>query len=68
MERAMTETMRRATDPWNEAAITGAEEARVRELARLMELRGQGEDQASIREAYLDLLQIVPGERVFRRW
>ena len=60
----MSETGRRPVDPWNQTTITAADEARVRELARLMELRGQGEDQTSIRAAYLDLLQIAPGERV----
>ena len=60
----MSETPRRAADPWNETTITAAEEAGIRELARLLELRGQGEDQAAIRSAYLDLLQIAPGERV----
>lgn len=60
----MSETPRRAADPWNETTITAAEEAGIRELARLLELRGQGEDQTTIRAAYLDLLQIAPGERV----
>ena len=60
----MSETPRRAADPWNETTITAAEEAGIRELARLLELRGQGEDQTSIRAAYLDLLRIAPGERV----
>lgn len=60
----MSETPRRAADPWNETTITAAEEAGIRELARLLELRGQGEDQTAIRAAYLDLLQIAPGERV----
>ena len=60
----MSEPARRAADPWNETAITAGEEAGVRELARLLELRGQGEDQAAIRNTYLDLLQIAPGERV----
>lgn len=60
----MSETPRRAADPWNETTITAAEEAGIRELARLLELRGQGEDQTTIRATYLDLLQIAPGERV----
>ena len=60
----MSETPHRPADPWNETTITTVEEARVRDLARLLELRGQGEDQAVIRAAYLDLLQIAPGERV----
>jgi ubiquinone/menaquinone biosynthesis C-methylase UbiE len=59
----MSETPRRAADPWNETTIAAAEEAGIRDLARLLELRGQGEDQAAIREAYLDLLQFAPGER-----
>lgn len=60
----MSETPRRTVDPWNETTIAAAEEAGIRELARLLELRGRGEDQTSIRAAYLDLLQIAPGERV----
>lgn len=60
----MHEPERRLGDPWNDSAITAAEESGVRELARLMEQRGQGADQVSIRAAYLDLLGIVPGERV----
>ena len=60
----MSEPPRRPTDPWNQTTITTAEAARVRELARLLELRGQSEAQASIRAAYLDLLQIAPGEKV----
>jgi ubiquinone/menaquinone biosynthesis C-methylase UbiE len=59
----MHEAERRPADPWNETTITAAEEPGIRELARLLELRGQGEDQTSIRSAYLDLLQIAPGER-----
>ena len=46
------------------AAITAAEEARVRDQAQLLELRGQGDDQAAIRDAYLDVLGIAPGEHV----
>jgi ubiquinone/menaquinone biosynthesis C-methylase UbiE len=60
----MHEAERRPADPWNETTITAAEEPGIRELARLLELRGQGEDQTSIRSAYLDLLQIAPGENV----
>src|SRR5262245_57684544 len=60
----MPEPERRPPDPWNETAIAAAEEAGIRELARLLELRGQGEDQAAIRATYLDLLKIAPGERV----
>jgi cyclopropane fatty-acyl-phospholipid synthase-like methyltransferase len=60
----MTEMVRRRVDPWNESTITAAEEGRVRDQAQLLELRGQGEDQAAIREAYLDALGIAPGERV----
>lgn len=60
----MSETVRRPIDPWNESTITAAEEARVRDQAQLLELRGQGEDQAAIREAYLDLLGVAPGEQV----
>jgi ubiquinone/menaquinone biosynthesis C-methylase UbiE len=44
--------------------MRAAEETGVRELARLLELRGQSEDQTSIRSDYLDLLQLTPGERV----
>jgi len=60
----MMETVQRPADPWNETAITVAEEAQVRELARLLEIRGQGADQKAIREAYLDELRIGPGEQV----
>jgi ubiquinone/menaquinone biosynthesis C-methylase UbiE len=60
----MSETVRRPVDPWNESTITAAEEARVRDQAQLLELRGQGDDQAAIREAYLDALGIAPGEQV----
>lgn len=60
----MTKTVQRPADPWNEAAITAAEEAQVRELARLLEIRGQGADQKAIRDAYLDELGIGPGEHV----
>ncbi len=41
-----------------------AEEAGIRQLARLLELRGQGDDQRTITETYLDLLRIGPGEHV----
>ena len=44
--------------------ITAADESAVRDQAQLLELRGQGADQAAIREAYLDLLDISPGDRV----
>lgn len=60
----MTEAIRRPADPWNETAITAAEAAQVRELARLLEIRGQGADQVAIRKAYLDELGIGAGERV----
>lgn len=60
----MSEMVRRPVDPWNESTITAAEEARVRDQAQLLELRGQGDDQAAIREAYLDTLGIAPGEYV----
>jgi ubiquinone/menaquinone biosynthesis C-methylase UbiE len=60
----MTDTGGRPVDPWNESSITVAEEARVHDQAQLLELRGQGDDQAAIREAYLDALSIAPGEHV----
>jgi ubiquinone/menaquinone biosynthesis C-methylase UbiE len=60
----MTASERRPADPWNDATITSADEATVRDQAQRLELRGQGDDQAAIREAYLDLLGIAPGERV----
>src|SRR5215210_2336833 len=60
----MSEMVRRPVDPWNESTITAAEEARVRDQAQLLELRGRGDDQAAIREAYLDLLGIAAGEHV----
>jgi SAM-dependent methyltransferase len=66
MEGAMSETASRsgAADPWNETTLAAAQEAGVRELARLLELRGQGEDQAAIRAEYLDLLAPAPGETI----
>jgi cyclopropane fatty-acyl-phospholipid synthase-like methyltransferase len=57
------ESIRRPVDPWNESTITRAEEARVRDQAQLLELRGQGHDQVAIREAY-DALGIAPGDHV----
>src|SRR5690349_13245107 len=54
----------RPSDPWNDSTITAAEAAQVRELARLLELRGQAGDQIAIRHAYLDELGIQPGEHV----
>lgn len=51
-------------DRWNETTITAADEATVRDQAHLLELRGRGEDQAAIREAYLDLLGVALGEDV----
>src|SRR3954447_16887838 len=60
----MSEMVRRPVDPWNESTITAAEEARVRDQAQLLELRGQGDDQTAVREAYLDLLGVAPGEHV----
>jgi ubiquinone/menaquinone biosynthesis C-methylase UbiE len=51
-------------DPWNEAALASVEDAKIHELARLLELRGQGDDQASVRAAYLELLEFTPGEHV----
>jgi ubiquinone/menaquinone biosynthesis C-methylase UbiE len=55
---------RRPSDPWNDATITAAEATQVRELARLLELRGQADDQVAVRHAYLDELHIQPGEHV----
>ena len=60
----MTETVRRPADPWNETAITVAAETQVRELARLLEIRGRGTDQVAVRNAYLDELHIGSGARV----
>jgi SAM-dependent methyltransferase len=60
----MTDAVRRPVDPWNESAITGAEEPQARELARLLELRGQADDQVALRNTYLDLLRIRAGEHV----
>ncbi|HZO24690.1 MAG TPA: hypothetical protein VFH48_01700 [Chloroflexota bacterium] len=60
----MSETVHRPVDPWNELTITAAAEARVHDQAQLLELRGRGDDLAAIREAYLDLLGIAPGELV----
>jgi ubiquinone/menaquinone biosynthesis C-methylase UbiE len=60
----MTESTRRPVDPWNESTITSAEEVQVRQLAGLLELRAQADDQVAVRHAYLDALGIGPGERV----
>jgi arsenite methyltransferase len=60
----MTDIGRRPVDPWNESTIVGAEEAQARELARLLELRGQADDQVAVRHAYLDALRIGPGEHI----
>jgi SAM-dependent methyltransferase len=51
-------------DRWNAEAITAAADAGVRQLATLLEQRGQNEDQIAMRAACLDLLQISAGERV----
>jgi ubiquinone/menaquinone biosynthesis C-methylase UbiE len=51
-------------DPWNDSTITAAEATQVRELAWLLELRGQADDQVAVRHAYLDELKIRPGEHV----
>ncbi|MBI3964250.1 MAG: methyltransferase domain-containing protein [Chloroflexi bacterium] len=48
-------------DRWSETATL--ERARARELADFIERRAQSEDEASIRAAYLDLLQINPDDR-----
>ena len=60
----MTETVQRPVDPWNESTIAAADGAQIRELARLLELRGQGDDQMAVRDVYLDALGIAPGEQV----
>ena len=47
----MSEMLRRPVDPWNESTITAAEEARVRDLAQMLELRGQsGQSQGAERK------------------
>ncbi len=48
--------------PWRETAEIDEEQAR--QLAARLELRAQGEDQVVMRDAYLDLLDVVPGARV----
>ena len=60
----MSEVAQRPPDPWNEARIAAVDETGVRAMANLLELRGSGADQTTIRATYLDLLQIEPGERV----
>ena len=49
-------------DPWRIEAGLG--ESQVRELARLIELRGRSDDEAATRQVYMDLLGPRPGERV----
>lgn len=60
----MNDMVRRPQDPWNDSTIAGAEAEQVRELARLLELRGQADDQVAVRHAYLDTLRIGPGEHL----
>src|SRR3954447_20969478 len=49
-------------DQWSESAAIDA--ARMREMAAMLEQRGQVADEIATRAAYLDLLEIRPGERV----
>ena len=49
-------------DNWRDAV--GPEVARGRERAASLELRGRAAEQIEMRAAYLDLLDIVPGQRV----
>jgi SAM-dependent methyltransferase len=49
-------------DPWT--TIDQVDLEQIRPLAARLELRGQHADEVAARSAYLDLLAIVPGERV----
>jgi len=49
-------------DNWRDGASLG--ETRGRERAASLELRGRAAEQIEIRAAYLDLLDVAPGERV----
>jgi SAM-dependent methyltransferase len=50
---------------WRTDAVRGMDEARARELAEgSLELRGRSPDEIAARDAYLDLLEVGPGERV----
>jgi SAM-dependent methyltransferase len=49
-------------DPWRTNQQLEAE--RIREMAQLIELRGQAPEEVAARETYLDLLGIGPGTRV----
>jgi ubiquinone/menaquinone biosynthesis C-methylase UbiE len=49
-------------DQWSTTAAI--DEAKARELAAMLELRGQSVDEVTARDAYLTLLGIKPGERV----
>ena len=49
-------------DPWRTIDQVNLEQ--IRPLAARLELRGQHADEVAARSAYLDLLAIVPGERV----
>jgi SAM-dependent methyltransferase len=49
-------------DPWR--TIDQVDLEQIRPLAARLELRGQNADEVAARAAYLDLLAIVPGERV----
>lgn len=59
----MSEGERGRFSLWREPQ--GFDEGRARSLAeRALELRGRAEDETRARAAYLDLLNVVPGERV----
>jgi hypothetical protein len=49
-------------DTWHDAA--GLDEARARGQAARLELRGRAAEEVETRAAYLDLLDIAPGDRV----
>lgn len=60
---ALAEEQRGRFSLWREPQTF--DEARARALAeRALELRGQAEDEVRARAAYLDLLALLPGERV----
>jgi len=49
-------------DMWQSIATIDVE--RAREICARLELRGRSEDEVAARSAYLDLIGVVPGERV----
>jgi ubiquinone/menaquinone biosynthesis C-methylase UbiE len=60
----MSHTVSRPFDPWNERAITGTEQPQVMELARLLELRGRGDEERAVRDTYLNIVGVHAGNSV----